>query len=215
VARSTAGLASPPGDRQAAAAKKRQGIDTISEPARDAVSAVRAVWYGPDVVSPASVAARLGGALAAIACCAAAVAGVRVAAAAPDEARSSGSAPAAAQIVRRSDLEGRTAPPSDAPAATREVARGEEASVSFWQIETEMPAHLHRKHEEIIVVQSGSVETTIGDQRVVLGPGDIVLVPRDTVHSGRSVGSDPARGYSVFAPAFDGRDRVPAPATTP
>jgi quercetin dioxygenase-like cupin family protein len=98
-----------------------------------------------------------------------------------------------------------------APATVGEVARGAQTSVNYWQIATEMPAHLHRTHEEVIVVESCRVETTVGDRVLTLGPGDVLVVPPGTVHAGRVTGSEPARGYSIFAPAFDGRDRMPAP----
>jgi mannose-6-phosphate isomerase-like protein (cupin superfamily) len=114
-------------------------------------------------------------------------------------------------VLRRDDLAARF--PS-APGATgaHEVARGGQSSVNYWVLGSEMPAHLHRAHEEVIIVQSGTVEAMVGSRRVLLGPGDVLLVPRDTVHSGRVASGGPARGYSVFSPAFDGVDRVPVPA---
>ena len=38
--------------------------------------------------------------------------------------------------------------------------------------------------------------------------GDILLVPKGTVHSVKALGDEPFQGVSVFAPAFDGKDRV-------
>jgi mannose-6-phosphate isomerase-like protein (cupin superfamily) len=118
-------------------------------------------------------------------------------------------------VLRLRDLaERHPAPP---PAAAQEVARGSDASVNFWQLREEIPLHVHRTHEELIVVLEGSVVTTVGTDAVTLGPGDAVLVPRDTAHGGRAAGVIPARGYSVFAPPFDGADRLPvtSPGPTP
>ncbi len=92
-----------------------------------------------------------------------------------------------------------------------EVLRGEQASVNVWQVTDTMAAHLHREHEEIIIVRSGRARARIGDRDVDLGPGDVFLVPKNTVHAARAIGEEPFVGVSVFAPAFDGRDRVPVP----
>jgi quercetin dioxygenase-like cupin family protein len=90
-----------------------------------------------------------------------------------------------------------------------EVARGAESSINLWQITTQMPAHFHKSHEEVIVVESGTGEARIGDRTIAMKAGDVLLIPAGTVHSARVVGSEPFRGISVFAPAFDAQDRVP------
>jgi quercetin dioxygenase-like cupin family protein len=97
-------------------------------------------------------------------------------------------------------------------AAVTEILRGESASVNAWRITDVMPAHLHRSHEEIIVVRTGRARARIGDRDVDLEPGDVFLVPRNTVHAARAYGEEPFTGVSVFAPGFDGKDRVPVPA---
>mgnify|MGYP003598140936 CR=1 FL=1 len=97
-------------------------------------------------------------------------------------------------------------------AVVTEILRGEQASVNAWQITDAMPPHLHREHEEIIVVRTGRARARIGDRDVDLKPGDVFLVPKNTVHAARAYGEEPFTGVSVFAPAFDGKDRVPVPA---
>ena len=102
-------------------------------------------------------------------------------------------------------------------AVVAEILRGQNASVNAWQITDVMPAHLHRSHEEIIIVRTGRARARIGDRDVDLKPGDVFLVPRNTVHAARANGEEPFTGVSVFAPGFDGKDRVPVPSpeTTP
>lgn len=102
-------------------------------------------------------------------------------------------------------------------AVVTEILRGEQASVNAWQITDVMPPHLHREHEEVIIVRTGRARARIGDRDVDLKPGDVFLVPKNTVHAARAYGEEPFTGVSVFAPAFDGKDRVavPAPETTP
>ena len=100
-------------------------------------------------------------------------------------------------------------------ASLTEVLRGAQASVNVWQITGTLPPHLHRAHEEVIIVRSGRARARIGDQDVELCPGDVFLVPKGTIHAARAIGEEPFVGVSVFAPAFDGSDRVPVPEPTP
>ncbi|MEW6271068.1 MAG: cupin domain-containing protein [Thermodesulfobacteriota bacterium] len=118
---------------------------------------------------------------------------------------------ARAQVVRLDDVLAAHPVDPERGSSVTEVLRGASASVNVWQITEAMPAHLHREHEEVIVVRSGRARAQIGDETVELGPGDAVLVPRDTVHGARAIGEQPMVGFSVFVPAFDGKDRVPAP----
>jgi mannose-6-phosphate isomerase-like protein (cupin superfamily) len=96
-----------------------------------------------------------------------------------------------------------------APATIKEIARSGQVSVNFWQTTVGIPPHVHREHEEVIVVEAGQARARVGERTVTLGAGDVLLVPRNTTHSARVFGEEPFRGYSVFAPAFDGKDRVP------
>src|SRR5713101_8383808 len=43
-------------------------------------------------------------------------------------------------------------------AVLTEVARGEQASVNVWQMTRGLPAHFHRTHEDVIIVQKGRGE---------------------------------------------------------
>jgi mannose-6-phosphate isomerase-like protein (cupin superfamily) len=44
-----------------------------------------------------------------------------------------------------------------------------------------------------------------------VGEGSILYVPRGSVHAFRNQASEPAVAYALYAPAFDGRDRVTVP----
>src|SRR5262245_23480571 len=57
-------------------------------------------------------------------------------------------APEQPTVLRSQELASRFPVPTDAPASSREVARGGDASVNYWQIVEAMPPHLHRTHEE-------------------------------------------------------------------
>ena len=95
-------------------------------------------------------------------------------------------------------------------ATVTEILRGEHASLNVWQMTNGMPPHFHRDHEEIIIVKSGTARARIGDREVTMKAGDVILIPKGTVHGARALlaEGEPFRGWSIFAPAFDGKDRV-------
>ena len=45
------------------------------------------------------------------------------------------------------------------------------------------------------------------DQSFDLLPGDIIQIPRGTVHWGEKVNQDPLEAYVVVTPPFDGKDQ--------
>jgi quercetin dioxygenase-like cupin family protein len=106
------------------------------------------------------------------------------------------------EVVRHNPIDPKTG------AAMTPVARGEFATVNVWQLTSNIPAHFHRAHEEIVIVRSGTGTVRIGDQTHTLQAGDLLLIPKNTIHSVRATGDRPFRGISVFGPAFDGQDRV-------
>ena len=55
----------------------------------------------------------------------------------------------------------------------------------------------------------GSGYLIMDKRRVDLSAGDVVYIPRGTVHYFVNTGRDPAVAFVVFAPPFDGKDIVP------
>ena len=66
--------------------------------------------------------------------------------------------------------------------------------------------HYHATHEETAYVIRGSARMRIGETWHELGPGDLVHVPRGVVHE--VLVEESATVLSLFAPPFDGVDRV-------
>ncbi len=56
---------------------------------------------------------------------------------------------------------------------------------SIWTPKFSVPSHYHTMHGETFYIISGKVEWTIGGQTRVVGPGDAVHIPSNTVHSVR------------------------------
>ena len=55
------------------------------------------------------------------------------------------------------------------------------------------PDHVHFNQEEIFFIVDGLYELTIDGQTSIGGPGTLVFIPRNTVHSFKNVGATPAR----------------------
>ena len=70
---------------------------------------------------------------------------------------------------------------------------------------TSIPIHRHEKEDEIIFIQSGSGEATIGDARVALAAGSTLFVPQGTWHGGRNTGTNVLEWIAIYSPSgFEG-----------
>ena len=84
---------------------------------------------------------------------------------------------------------------------------------------TSIPVHLHEKEDEIIFIQSGRGEATVGDEKVTLAAGSTLFVPQGTWHGGRNTGADTLKWIAIYSPSgFEGYFREigrPAPDAPP
>jgi quercetin dioxygenase-like cupin family protein len=106
------------------------------------------------------------------------------------------------EVVKRTPIDSRTG------AALTPILQGEHATVNVWQLTARIPAHFHREHEEIVIVQEGEGEVRLGEETRRVKAGDVLLIPTNVVHEVIARGNRPFRGISVFSPQFDGKDRV-------
>lgn len=84
---------------------------------------------------------------------------------------------------------------------------GEHCSTSILAPKSPIALHFHERHEETLFIVSGRAEMTIGEDKVTVKSGDIVFLPKRTVHSFKPL-SDDCVVVSTFSPKFDGIDRV-------
>jgi quercetin dioxygenase-like cupin family protein len=59
--------------------------------------------------------------------------------------------------------------------------------------------HVHPDCEEIVCVLEGEVTHTLGDQRTLLGAGDLIVVPRGVPHRLINEGGVSVRAFIVFS----------------
>ena len=75
----------------------------------------------------------------------------------------------------------------------------ENMTFSFWNIEkgARLPEHSH-PHEQVTNVLKGEFELTVDGESKRLGPGSVVIIPPDAVHSGIALAE--SRVIDVFYP---------------
>lgn len=68
------------------------------------------------------------------------------------------------------------------------MIHGQSMSWVFWEVEkdAEVPMHNH-VHEQIMHVQEGRFEFTVGDQTQICSPGDVVVIPSNVPHGGKAL----------------------------
>lgn len=78
-----------------------------------------------------------------------------------------------------------------------------------------IPLHQHTV-DEVLFVDAGRIEATVGDERRTIGPGATVFIPARTPHGFRNTGEETARIHAVFPDrevSIRYLERNPAPGT--
>jgi len=97
------------------------------------------------------------------------------------------------------------------PIAVRRLRATAETSVSLIRLAgTEQP-HIHKDHDLVVVLLAGSARLHLGERIIDVRPGDVMEIPRGTVHWAENTGADASEVYAIFSPPYDGRDNLPVP----
>jgi quercetin dioxygenase-like cupin family protein len=62
--------------------------------------------------------------------------------------------------------------------------------------------HKHASQEEVIMVVSGTIEQWLETEKRILGPGDSVFIPPNTVHASFNIGDREANIIAMFGPSI-------------
>ena len=91
------------------------------------------------------------------------------------------------------------------PGLTAKLVHAEGQTLAFWTIEKDavLPEHSH-VHQQIVVVTEGELEMTVSDQKQVLKPGSVLVIPPHAPHS--AIALTPVKVTDVFHP---GREDFP------
>jgi len=82
-----------------------------------------------------------------------------------------------------------------------------EASYHLIRLNRSEKPHVHDTHDLVIVITQGKMRFHWKDRSLDLAPGDVIEIPRGTVHWGEKVTSESPEIYAVVTPPFDGKDQ--------
>ena len=85
------------------------------------------------------------------------------------------------------------------PGFKGKMIHSENMTIAHWNIDEGrvLPEHSHF-HEQIINMQEGELEMTIGGENMVLKAGDIFVIPGNVVHSGKALTN--VKVMDIFSP---------------
>jgi len=63
--------------------------------------------------------------------------------------------------------------------------------------------HTQPEHDELLVVLEGEAEFRVGDEQMRVSPGDLIYIPRNTLHGRVRMLTERWAVLSIYAPAFD------------
>ncbi|HEY0029325.1 MAG TPA: cupin domain-containing protein [Bacteroidia bacterium] len=75
-------------------------------------------------------------------------------------------------------------------------------------IKKEVKKHKHVSHTEHVYILDGEGEMLLGDKTIKVKKGDMIFIPKNTVHSLKVTSVFPVKVLSVQSPNFDGKDRI-------
>lgn len=81
------------------------------------------------------------------------------------------------------------------------------SSFAIW-VKDEVKPHKHNNHSEVVTVLAGKAWMTVAGKTAKIKKGDVIIIPKGTVHSVVTIGKKPLLVLSVQAPKFVGKDRV-------
>ena len=75
-------------------------------------------------------------------------------------------------------------------------------------IRKSVAAHKHKYHTEHIYVLEGSGDMTLGDVHISITKGDLLVIPKNTLHSVDVTSRDPLKIISIQSPKYTGEDQI-------
>ncbi len=109
----------------------------------------------------------------------------------------------AAGVWKLSDVQA-VSPPAGAPFQQTFLCHGAHSSTNLVRVLEPggIRPHVHRDHDEVIYVLEGGGDFRVGDRKVRIVPGDVIVAPKGTPH-GPAGDNTGLVLLSVYAPVFD------------
>ena len=91
--------------------------------------------------------------------------------------------------------------------AVRTLRKTSGASHHLIRLRTAEKPHVHDHHDLTVFVLAGKGRMHLAGRSTVVHPGDVIEIPRGTVHWAENLDTAASEVYAVFNPPFDGKDR--------
>lgn len=88
------------------------------------------------------------------------------------------------------------------------LVTGENSSAHLVLIKDKVKPHFHKDRDEIVLIYSGEGIFEISGTKHQVFKGNLIFIPKGTVHSFMNQHKDKSVALSIFSPAFDGKDRI-------
>jgi len=75
-------------------------------------------------------------------------------------------------------------------------------------IKKEVKKHKHQFHSEHVYILEGEGEMLLGEKQLKVKKGDILFIPKNTIHYLKVTSKNPVKVLSIQSPYFDGKDRI-------
>ena len=98
--------------------------------------------------------------------------------------------------------------PADRNIKVTTLGQGKGVSHHVVQIRDREVPHIHKEHDLTVVVLKGKGYLMLGTKRVELAKGDVLFIPRGTVHYFVNTFDQPSVALAAFSPPFDGKDTI-------
>jgi quercetin dioxygenase-like cupin family protein len=91
-----------------------------------------------------------------------------------------------------------------------QVASGKNASVNLVMGPpgSILKMHYHRYHDEITYCIKGQAAMNVSGKELAIKAGDLMYIPALVLHGSEVTGNETLQLISIFAPPFDGKDRI-------
>lgn len=86
---------------------------------------------------------------------------------------------------------------------TGKVFQSDEMSFYIAQVSSEIPAHYHNISDETYFVYKGQGTMRLNDEYRDVSEGDIVQIPKGSIHGMKKTGTEDVIIFFISAPAFD------------
>jgi quercetin dioxygenase-like cupin family protein len=87
------------------------------------------------------------------------------------------------------------------PGITRQIVSGENMTLGLHEVQVnlELKPHSH-PHEQVVLILKGELEYTVGEEKSVIKPGEVLIIPSNVVHYASRVIGKSVLNLDIWSP---------------